>query len=102
MATEPLVSRPARPSEAGHVDETITRAFAHDPIWGVALARPDGRTDHLVPYWRLFIAAAMRFGTVRVADDLGACAVWLPPDADELDADDIERLEALLQQSLTP
>src|SRR5215468_4278886 len=102
MTVEPVVARPAWASEADHVVETITFAFEHDPIWGVALAGREGGTDHLMPYWRLFVTAAMRFDTVRVTDDLGACAVWLPPGADELDADDLDRLEALLQRSLAP
>ena len=102
MAIEPLLSRPARPAEADHVVQTIALAFEHDPIWRVALAGRDGGNDHHVPYWGLFVTAAMRFGTVRVTDDLGACAVWLPPGADELDADDLERLEALLDRSLAP
>ena len=99
---EPVVSRPAQATEADRVVETIALAFEHDPIWGVALGGPDGGTDHHAPYWRLFVAAAMRLETVRVTDDLGACAVWLPPGADELNADDLERLEALLERRLDP
>jgi GNAT superfamily N-acetyltransferase len=102
MVIESLGSRPARPSEADQVVATIALAFEHDPIWGVALAGRDGGTDHHVPYWRLFVTAAMRFESVRVTDDLGACAVWLPPCADELNADDLESLETLLQRSLEP
>ena len=32
--------------------ETITLAFGDDPVWGPALAPPDGGTDHLAAYWR--------------------------------------------------
>ena len=102
MPAEPATSRPARASEANRVVETIALAFEHDPIWGVALAGPGGATDQLRAYWGLFVNAAMRFETVRVTEDLGACAVWLPPGADELDAGDLERLEALLGRSLSP
>jgi GNAT superfamily N-acetyltransferase len=102
MAVEPLASRLARASETNRVVETITLAFEQDPIWSVALAGRAGSTDHHAPYWRLFVTAAMRFETVRVTDDLGACAVWLPPGADELDADDMERLDAWFADSLEP
>jgi hypothetical protein len=92
MTVEARPSRPARPAEVDRVTETITLAFATDPIWGVALRAPEGRSDHLAPYWRLFVEGAMRFDSVRVTDDLGACAVWLPPGEDELDEDRAERL----------
>jgi GNAT superfamily N-acetyltransferase len=102
MATDRSPSRPARPSEVDRVVETITLAFATDPIWGVALRGPDGRTDHHAEYWRLFVDGAMRFDTVRVSDDLGACAVWLPPGEDELDAPGIEALDAFVDGVLAP
>ena len=90
------VPRLARTADIDVIVEILVLAFERDPIWGVALARPDGRTDHLDPYWRLFVEGAMRFDTVRVTDDLGACAIWLPPNEDELDEDGLARLEALL------
>ena len=90
------VPRLARTADIDDIVEILVLAFERDPIWGVALARPDGRTDHLDPYWRLFVQGAMRFDTVRVTDDLGACAIWLPPNEDELDEDGLARLEALL------
>jgi GNAT superfamily N-acetyltransferase len=102
MTVEARPSRPARPAEVERVVEILVIAFRTDPIWGVALARPDGRTDHLAPYWRLFVEGAMRFETVRVTDDLGACAVWLPPGEGELADDRVVRLEALLDDAMTP
>jgi hypothetical protein len=72
-------SRPADQSDMDYVTETITLAFADDPVWEVALRRPDGRTDHHEGYWRLFVLGAIRYGTVRMGDDRGAVSVWLPP-----------------------
>jgi GNAT superfamily N-acetyltransferase len=102
VTVDPRPSRPARASEVEHLVEILVVAFRTDPIWGVALARPDGRTDHLAPYWRLFVDGAMRFGTVHVTDDLGACAIWLPPGEDELDDARARRLDALLDDVMTP
>jgi GNAT superfamily N-acetyltransferase len=101
MTVEARPSRPARPAEVERVVEILAVAFETDPIWGVALARPGGMTDHLAPYWRLFVEGAMRFDTVLVTDDLGACAVWLPPGEDELDDERLVRLEALLDGAMT-
>jgi GNAT superfamily N-acetyltransferase len=102
MTLEPHRSRPARTSEVDRVVEILVLAFRTDPIWGPALARPDGREDHLGPYWRLFVDGAMRFGTVHLADDLGACAVWLPPGEDELDEARATRLDVLLHEVMSP
>jgi len=77
-------SRRADPDDLDHVTRTITLAFASDPIWEVALRRPDGRTDHHAAYWRLFVDGAMRYGTVRMAEDSGAVSIWIPPDGTEL------------------
>jgi GNAT superfamily N-acetyltransferase len=85
---------------------TITLAFATDPIWSVALATPDGGTDHHQPYWRIFVEGAMRFGTVHRTEHGEAVSVWLPPGAaqptpeltPELEGD----LERLLVQTLDP
>jgi ribosomal protein S18 acetylase RimI-like enzyme len=102
MSVDPHPSRPARAAEVDRVVEILVLAFQTDPIWSVALATGDGRTDHLAPYWRLFVDGAMRFGTVHVTDDLGACAVWLPPGEDELDDARATQLDALLDDVMTP
>jgi GNAT superfamily N-acetyltransferase len=95
-------ARPATDEELGAVTEVIARAFADDPIWGPALRRADGRTDHLLPYWGLFVHGAQRFGTVRVTPGLEAVSVWLPPGGAELTGDELASLEALLERSLDP
>jgi ribosomal protein S18 acetylase RimI-like enzyme len=70
------------------VTETIRLAFAHDPVWGPALAVPGGSTEHLDPFWRIYVEGGMRFGTVFVTGDPGgivqSTAVWTPPGEPEL------------------
>ncbi len=88
------------------ISRTITLAFATDPIWSVALARPDGRNDHHEPYWRIFVEGAMRFGTVHRTEHGEAVSVWLPPGVTEptpeLTPDREEALERLLVEALDP
>ena len=71
-------------------------------MWELALRRDDGRTDHHLPYWRLFVEGALRYGTVRVTDGLEAVSVWLPPGGTELSDDGAHALDALLEASLAP
>jgi len=79
--------RLATPGDVERATETIALAFSTDPVWEVALRREDGRTDHLRPYWRLFVAAAVDQGTVWLLDDGAAVAVWIPPGGRELPDD---------------
>lgn len=95
-------SRAADPSDQDYVAKTITLAFANDPVWEVALRRPDGRTDHHMAYWRLFVEGAMRYGTVRMAEDRGAVSVWLPPNGAELSDDGSAELERMIEAVLDP
>jgi GNAT superfamily N-acetyltransferase len=97
-----MCSRPADPTDVDHVTQTITLAFSSDPVWEVALRRPDGRTDHHVAYWRLFVDGATRYGTVRIADDGGAVSVWLPPDGTDLSDEGSAELDRMIEAVLDP
>jgi len=97
-----MCSRPADPTDVDHVARTITLAFASDPVWEVALRRPDGRTDHHDGYWRLFVYGAMRYGTVRIAEGRGAVSVWLPPDGTELSEEGTAEFDAYIEAGLDP
>ena len=90
----------ARPEDIDAVSRCITQAFATDPVWSVALARPDGRTAHQGPYWRLFVEGAARHGTVHLLDGGAAVSVWLPPEASELTPELEAALDGLLRDAL--
>ncbi|MDH4141091.1 MAG: GNAT family N-acetyltransferase [Chloroflexota bacterium] len=92
----------AKQADLEAVSRTIARAFATDPVWAVALARPDGQTDHHESYWRLFVEGAAAHGTVFLADGGAAVSVWLPPGADELGAAGRRELERYLDEALDP
>src|SRR5215212_6215567 len=79
-----MVSRAATGDDVEAVTETITLAFLHDPIWGPALARTDGRTGHHAGFWQCYVEGALRYSTVFMTDDASAVAVWIPPGGTEM------------------
>lgn len=87
--------RVATDADVDAVTDTIRLAFRDDPIWGPALTRPDGSTEHLDAFWRLYVRGGLRFSTVFMLADASAVAVWIPPGetelSDELDAE-LQRL----------
>jgi GNAT superfamily N-acetyltransferase len=83
MSTE-LRARLAAPSDRDLVVEVITLAFADDPLWSRALARPGGGTDLERRYWGILVDGALRHRSTWLADDGAAVAVWIPPGGTEL------------------
>jgi len=67
--TDRSSSRPARRHELDKATETVTLAFAGDPVWTVALGRPDGRVYHHAPYWRMFVEAALDQDALRLVEE---------------------------------
>jgi GNAT superfamily N-acetyltransferase len=80
--------RVAIAADVDAVTDTIRLAFQEDPVWGPSLALPSGGTDHLQPFWKIYVEGGMRFSTVFVVGDPGgiaqAVAVWTPPGETEL------------------
>ena len=73
-----MPSRPATRDDVHRVTETLTLAFLHDPVWSVALARPDGSTTHHAAYWQLYVEGSLRYSTVYLTEDASAVSVWIP------------------------
>jgi GNAT superfamily N-acetyltransferase len=94
--------RVARRDELDAISETIALAFATDPVWSLALAGRDGRTDHLRAYWRIILESAVRHDRIFLADDGAAVSVWLPPGVGDLAPDLEDALESLVHRSLDP
>ena len=95
----------ARAAAADDVDlviETLSLAFEHDPVWGVALARPDGSTRHHARFWRAYVEGALRYSTVFLIDDAAAVSVWIPPDGNELSPAQEADVARLVETSLEP
>jgi GNAT superfamily N-acetyltransferase len=98
----PMATRPATLDDLGLVTETLTLAFAHDPVWSVALARPDGTTDHHARYWQIYVEGALRYSTVFMTEDASAVSVWIPPGGTELSAAGEHAVERLVRATLEP
>ena len=95
--------RVATDADVDAVADTIRLAFLDDPVWGPALERPDGATDHLDAFWRLYVEGAMRFSTVFVSGEAGgvaqATAVWTPPGETELSEEQDAELSVLIRET---
>lgn len=97
-----MVSRSATRHDVGTVTETITLAFLHDPVWSVALARPDGSTSHHAAFWELFVEGSLRYSTVYMTDDASAVSVWIPPGGTDLSDAQEAALKDLVGTALEP
>ena len=97
----PVPVRPAVPADADRLTAIITGAFATDPLWSHALARPDGDTGFHAAYWRLFVDGALRFPTTRIAGDGQAAAIWIPPGEAEFGEEQEAALDALIADRLS-
>ena len=95
-----MTPRQALDGDLDAVIDTIARSFVDDPVWGVALARPDGRTDHHRGYWGFFVLGAQEWGGVWLVGDADAVAVWLPPGAAEMSDELTEGLLAFNEREL--
>lgn len=97
-----MPSRPATEDDVDRVTETLTLAFLADPVWGVALARPDGSTAHHGPIWRLYVEGAIRYSTVYMTEHASAVSIWIPPGGTELSDAQEAVLERLVTGALEP
>jgi GNAT superfamily N-acetyltransferase len=93
--------RIATEADVETVTDTIRLAFLADPIWAPALSRPDGSTEHLQAFWRLYVEGGLRFSTVFMLDDASAVAVWIPPGETELSDEQESELYALIRENFS-
>src|SRR5467141_1226047 len=97
-----MATRAATLDDLGPVTQTLTRAFLRDPVWGVALARPDGSTSHHSAFWQLYVEGALRYSTVFMTEDSTAVSVWIPPGGTELSEAGEEAVDQLIGATLEP
>src|SRR4051812_10883874 len=92
--------RRATIADADVVAGIIARAFVTDPIWSVALARPDASTEHHIEHWRQYVVGAIPGGSVWITDGGEAASVWIPPGGHELSAAEEVVLDQWLDATL--
>ncbi len=97
-----MITRAATRDDLAHVTQTLSLAFLHDPVWGVALARPDGSTDHHAAYWQIYVEGALRYTTVFMVDDASAVSVWIPPGGTDLTDAGEKAIDQLVRATLEP
>jgi GNAT superfamily N-acetyltransferase len=71
----------------------LAEAFHADPLWRWAF--PD---EGLTEWWRFYIASALRYPNVSIADDFAAASIWIPPGGTELTAEEEAQLEPILRE----
>lgn len=70
---------------------TLAEAFADDPVKAFLIGERTVPVDRSVPFFRAFIRIHLPHGSVWCTDDLGAVAVWAPPDRWKVPVRDIVR-----------
>lgn len=93
-----LASRVATRADLDGIVNTLTGAFAGDPLWGWAFPERRG----MEAWWRLFAGSALRYPNTRIAGDFDAVAVWIPPEGIELTEEDEAAIAPLLDEHLGP
>jgi GNAT superfamily N-acetyltransferase len=95
------MGRPATGRDLETMAETLTLAFAGDPVWG-GWAFPDRRraNEQRRSLFRLWTESMLRYGAARVTDRCEAVAEWYPPGATANAEVDQERLVVLAHELL--
>jgi GNAT superfamily N-acetyltransferase len=95
MSQEP---RTATASDLAGLTDTLTAAFATDPLWSWAFPDP----KDLAVWWKFCIGSALRYPWVWISGDYAAVSVWIPPDGIELTDEEEERVEPLIRDLIGP
>jgi GNAT superfamily N-acetyltransferase len=95
-----MTPRRATATDAAAVVETLTLAFAEDPVWRPTLTTPGGDPLMMRPFWDLWVRGAMRYDWVWLFDHGAAVAVWIPPGGTELSDDQEAELSDVAHKQL--
>jgi len=97
-----LAARRATAADADRVTEIITLAFARDPLWGHALARPDGGDGHHAAFWRPLVEGALRYPWTWLSGGGEATSIWIPPGGTDMTPEQDEHLARLVAEYFGP
>ncbi|HUK70621.1 MAG TPA: GNAT family N-acetyltransferase [Streptosporangiaceae bacterium] len=100
--TGQLPVRRASAADIESVTSIVRLAFAHDPLWAHAMARPDGGTAHHGEFWRLFIEGTLRYPWTWLTSGGEATSSWIPPGGTEMTPEQEQRLADLATNRLGP
>ena len=82
------------------VVECLVSAFDADPVWRAAFPDPANRPPALRFLWGTIVDQALPRRTVWTQSQTASVAVWFPPGAAELSAEDAAQVPALLEQTV--
>jgi GNAT superfamily N-acetyltransferase len=88
-----MSARVATANDLDGLTETLSAAFAEDPLWNWALPE----REKLAAFWRFLIASALRYPCTWTLDGYAAASVWIPPGGSELTEDEQARVEPLIE-----
>jgi GNAT superfamily N-acetyltransferase len=100
--TGQLPVRRALAADIDLVTSIVTLAFARDPLWAHAMARPDGGKAHHAMFWRVFVEGALRYPGARLTGGGEAVSIWIPPGGTEMTPEQEQRLADLATDRLGP
>jgi GNAT superfamily N-acetyltransferase len=99
-ATTGRFARRATEADVDLVTDVVTLAFAHDPLWSRALARPDGSRGHERGFWRMLVAGCLGSDWTWIAGSGQAVSVWITPGGNEMTEAQAARLAQLALDEL--
>jgi GNAT superfamily N-acetyltransferase len=91
---------PVTSAEAEQVTELFSLAFFDDPTWSWAFPVAERRLHQYRIWWGLLMHSALPHGSIRMTEDGGAAALWIPPGETELSEDDEALVEPMLRELL--
>lgn len=96
-----VISRQATIQDLEAITETLTLAFADDPVWG-GWAFPDRRRagEHRRVIFGLWLESVLRRGWVRVTPGCEAVAAWVPPGQIEMSDEERKRFALVAEKLL--
>ena len=100
--TSQLAARRASAADTDLCTSIISPAMAHDPLWEHAFAQPGAGTVDHAPFWRVFVAGALRYPDSWLTSGAEATAIWIPPGGTDMTAQQEQHLADLAAHQLGP
>ncbi len=96
-----VTSRRATDQDLEAITETMSLAFANDPVWGGwAFPDRDHARQHRRAFFGLWLKMSLRHRWLRVTERCEAVASWFPPGEGENTQEDERRLVSLAEELL--
>jgi GNAT superfamily N-acetyltransferase len=96
----PSSARRASARDLDTVVETLTLAFAQDPVWRPSLESGESTVETMREFWRIHATDSLRLGWLWTLEDAAAVASWIPPGETELSHAGEARLEEFRRERL--